>query len=138
MGARIITSTVLRYASSHTASTARYTTWFGAYSAANHNTILTHFTNLNSNNYSAYAFDCYCTDSGVYAYSSPSKYVSGPRLYCTTVLRSLCSYGKVFLCGSFWIAPVNGTDSQGGTLIHEVCTFTLSKANRFAMSDEHS
>ena len=119
---KLIAFDLLRYASAHTAATDRFTTWFGAYSAADHNTIVTHFTNLNSNNYSAYAFDCYCTDSGVYAYSSPSKYAFPAYSCCTTVLTMVYhSYGKVFLCGSFWIAPLNGTDSQGGTLIHEVC-----------------
>jgi peptidyl-Lys metalloendopeptidase len=30
------------------------------------------------------------------------------------------SFGHVYLCGAFWQAPTTGTDSKGGTLIHEV------------------
>ena len=33
---------------------------------------------------------------------------------------SYCSFGHVYLCGAFWSAPTTGTDSKGGTLIHEV------------------
>ena len=29
-------------------------------------------------------------------------------------------YGDVTLCNAFWEAPLNGTDSQGGTLVHVV------------------
>ena len=32
------------------------------------------------------------------------------------------SFGHVYLCGAFWEAPTTGTDSKGGTLIHEVCS----------------
>ncbi|KAK7037541.1 hypothetical protein VNI00_011033 [Paramarasmius palmivorus] len=34
------------------------------------------------------------------------------------------SYGVIYLCGAFWRAPVTGTDSRGGTLIHEASHFT--------------
>ena len=64
------------YLQAHTSSTSRFNTWFGTYSAADHSTVLTHFTNLNGNNYSAYSFDCSCTDYGVWAYSRPTMYVS--------------------------------------------------------------
>jgi peptidyl-Lys metalloendopeptidase len=33
-------------------------------------------------------------------------------------------FGEVFLCGAFWKAPLNGSDSQGGTLVHEASHFT--------------
>ncbi|KAI0347609.1 peptidyl-Lys metalloendopeptidase [Trametopsis cervina] len=93
------------YLQTHTASTPRFTTWFGKFSAADRTTVLTHFTNLNNNSYASYSFDCTCTDSGVYAYVRPDV------------------FGKVTVCGAFWQAPVTGTDSQGGTLIHESTHF---------------
>ncbi|KAF8152249.1 deuterolysin M35 metalloprotease [Crassisporium funariophilum] len=86
--------------------TNRFRTWFGAYDAAKHQTILTQFTNINRNNFSAYTYDCTCTQNDVYAYVYPSR------------------FGRVFLCGAFWQAPITGTDSKGGTLIHESSHFT--------------
>ena len=32
------------------------------------------------------------------------------------------SFGYIYLCGAFWQAPTTGTDSKGGTLVHEVCS----------------
>jgi peptidyl-Lys metalloendopeptidase len=32
-------------------------------------------------------------------------------------------FGTVYLCGSFWGAPVRGSDSKGGTLVHETSHF---------------
>lgn len=33
------------------------------------------------------------------------------------------SFGVIHLCGAFWQAPLIGTDSQGGTLVHESSHF---------------
>ncbi|KAF8963005.1 peptidyl-Lys metalloendopeptidase [Flammula alnicola] len=94
------------YASSHTSSTTRYTTWFGTYTTARHSTVVSQFSAISSNTFSSYTFDCTCTDSGTYAYVYPD------------------SFGTVYLCGAFWSAPTTGTDSKGGTLIHESSHFT--------------
>ena len=32
---------------------------------------------------------------------------------------------KIYLCGAFWAAPVTGTDSRAGTLIHEMTHFNV-------------
>jgi peptidyl-Lys metalloendopeptidase len=32
---------------------------------------------------------------------------------------------KIYLCGAFWRAPMRGTDSKGGTLVHEMSHFTV-------------
>ncbi|KAI0347608.1 peptidyl-Lys metalloendopeptidase [Trametopsis cervina] len=95
-----------QYTSTNTASTPRFTTWFGTYTSAHHSTILTHYSNLNGNTYSGYHFDCTCTESDTYAYVYPDD------------------FGHVYLCGAFWQAPTTGTDSKGGTLIHESSHFT--------------
>ncbi|KIP10094.1 hypothetical protein PHLGIDRAFT_101670 [Phlebiopsis gigantea 11061_1 CR5-6] len=94
------------YTTGHTASTTRFTTWFGTYTAAHHSTIQTHFSNLNGNTYSSFTYDCTCTESGTYAYVYPD------------------TFGTIYLCGAFWDAPTTGTDSKGGTLIHESSHFT--------------
>ncbi|KAH9858230.1 peptidyl-Lys metalloendopeptidase [Lenzites betulinus] len=94
------------YLSANTASTTRYTTWFGAYTAARHTTVLTHFANLDGNSYAGYTYDCTCTEADTYAYVYPD------------------TFGYVYLCGAFWDAPTTGTDSKGGTLIHESSHFT--------------
>lgn len=99
-------SSTYSYTQSKSAATTRYTTWFGTYTAARHTTIQTHFSNLNSNTYSSYTFDCTCTDANTYAY-----------VYAD-------DFGYVTLCGAFWNAPTTGTDSKGGTLIHESTHFT--------------
>ncbi|KAF5314762.1 hypothetical protein D9611_007174 [Ephemerocybe angulata] len=96
------------YLSSHTSSTTRYTTWFGAYTSSRHSTVLSHFTAISGNSYSSFTYDCTCTDSGTYAYVYPD------------------SFGTIYLCGAFWNAPVTGTDSRGGTLIHEASHFTAN------------
>ena len=68
------TSGAFSYASSHNSSTPRYTTWFGAYTAARHSTVISHFSNINANNFSSYEFDCStCTEPDTYAYVYPDK-----------------------------------------------------------------
>jgi peptidyl-Lys metalloendopeptidase len=51
--------------------------------------------------------DCSCTDRGIYAYVYPN------RPY------------DIYVCGAFWSAGESGTDSRGGTLIHELSHFTV-------------
>ncbi|KAJ3488199.1 hypothetical protein NLI96_g3032 [Meripilus lineatus] len=96
----------LAYLKAHTSATTRYTTWFGSYTSSRHTTVQNHFNNMNGNTYTSYHWDCTCTDSGVYAYVSPSD------------------FGHVYLCGAFWSAPTTGTDSKAGTIVHESSHFT--------------
>jgi peptidyl-Lys metalloendopeptidase len=92
----------------------RYRTWFGAPDSARQSTVTTHFSNI----YSALdtqnvAFDCTCTQS-YFAYVYPSQPYT------------------IYLCNSFWTANVSGTDSQAGTLVHEMSHFTV-----VAGTDDH-
>ena len=88
---------------------ARYTTWFGTYSAANLSTAKSHYNNIkNALGTQNIVFDCSCTDSGTYAYVYPDQ-----------------PY-KIYLCGAFWSAPNAGTDSRGGTIVHETSHFTVT------------
>ncbi|MEK8031954.1 M35 family metallo-endopeptidase [Ideonella sp. DXS29W] len=88
--------------------TQRYVKWFGAFSASRWNTVHTHFTNEeNAFKTKPLTLDCSCNDKGVYAY----VYANQPY--------------KIYLCGAFWSAPMKGTDSKGGTLVHEMSHFTV-------------
>lgn len=94
---------------------ARYTTWFGSYTSSRLSTARSHFSKV----YSAMlnqnvVFDCGCTSSA-YAYVYPTQ-----------------PY-KVYLCNAFWSAPLSGTDSKGGTIVHE-----LSHFNVVAATDDHA
>ena len=55
----------------------------------------------------ALTLDCSCKDSGTYAYVYPTQ-----------------PY-KIYVCGAFWNAPMTGTDSKGGTLVHEMMHFNV-------------
>lgn len=85
----------------------RYTKWFGANNASRVATIKTHFANIsNALNTAAITVDCSCTDSS-YAYVYPTQ-----------------PY-KIYVCSAFWSAPLTGTDSKGGTLVHEMSHFNV-------------
>ncbi|KAJ8073492.1 hypothetical protein PM082_011768 [Marasmius tenuissimus] len=100
-------SSAASYLSSHTSSTTRYVSWFGTYSSGRHATVLKHFNAIKGYPFSgSVTYDCSCTDSGTYAY----------------VYRD--DFGVIYLCGAFWSAPSTGTDSRGGTLVHESSHFT--------------
>ena len=96
------------YLSGTPTATTRYTTWFGALSTANWNTVKAHFTNIRAvYNTQPIVFDCGCTKKNTYAYVYPAQ-----------------PY-KIYLCGAFWSAPATGTDSKAGTLVHETSHFTV-------------
>lgn len=85
----------------------RYTTWFGSYTSSNYNTIKSHFAAISdalSNK--PLEFYCDCTSSA-YAYVYPNQ-----------------PY-KIHLCNAFWQAPTSGTDSKGGTIVHETSHFDI-------------
>ena len=85
----------------------RYTKWFGANNASRVATVKTHFNNISSAlNTAAITVDCSCTDSA-YAYVYPTQ-----------------PY-KIYVCNAFWSAPLTGTDSKGGTLVHEMSHFNV-------------
>jgi peptidyl-Lys metalloendopeptidase len=86
--------------------TPRYTTWFGAYSSNGWGTAKTHFTAIKGAiDTKPLNFDCGCKKK-YYAYVYPNQPYN------------------IYLCSVFWSAPVSGTDSKGGTIIHEMSHFT--------------
>lgn len=85
--------------------TARYTTWFGAFATSGWNTAKSHFSAIkDAFDNKPITVDCSCKKT-YYAYVYPTKpYV-------------------IYVCKAFWSAPLTGTDSKGGTLIHEMSHF---------------
>lgn len=97
----------LSYLQSHTAASPRYTTWFGAYTSSRHSTVQSHYSNLNSNDYTSFTYDCStCDEPDTYAYVYPDD------------------FGRIYLCDVFWETTTTGTDSRAGTLVHESSHFT--------------
>ncbi len=83
----------------------RYTTWFGVFASARYSTVTSHFNAISSAMQNAgITFDC-SSKQNVYAYVYPNRAVQDlPRRV-------------------YWTAPATGTDSQAGTLIHEMSHF---------------
>jgi len=85
----------------------RYVTWFGAITSARYNTVKTHFTAISdAMDNAGITFDCKCKQN-YYAYVYPNQPYN------------------IYLCKVFWSAPLSGTDSKAGTLIHEMSHFNV-------------
>lgn len=83
----------------------RYRSWFGAYNASRWDQAEANFGKIkDAIDNKPLTFDCGCQQS-YFAYVYPDQ-----------------PY-KVYLCKSFWTAPVNGTDSRAGTIVHELSHF---------------
>jgi len=83
----------------------RYTTWFGSYDASRYSKVKSNFAAIKD------AFlnkpitvDCGCKKT-YYAYVYPTQPYT------------------IYVCKAFWSAPMTGTDSKGGTLVHEMSHF---------------
>lgn len=97
----------MSYLSASPHATSRYTTWFGTYSSAGWGTAKSHFTAISDAfNTKPLTLDCGCKKS-YYAY----VYANKPYV--------------IYVCKAFWAAPMTGTDSKGGTLIHEMSHFNV-------------
>lgn len=86
---------------------ARYTSWFGAYTSSRYGTAKQHFVAIDAamdQSGGQVTINCGCNQS-YYAYVYPN------RPY------------EIFVCKAFWTAPLTGTDSKAGTLIHEMSHF---------------
>jgi peptidyl-Lys metalloendopeptidase len=85
----------------------RYTTWFGVYTNTRWNKVSDNFDAIkDALDNKPKVFDCSCNQS-YFAYVYPNQ-----------------PY-KVYLCRAFWNAPLTGTDSKGGTIIHEISHFNV-------------
>ncbi|QGZ42854.1 peptidase M35 [Pseudoduganella flava] len=88
----------------------RYTKWFGTYNSTRSATVKSHFANIkDALDNKPIVVDCSCQES-YYAYVYPTQ-----------------PY-KIYVCNAFWSAPLSGTDSKGGTLVHETSHFNVVAA----------
>lgn len=111
-----MTNSAASYLSGARGSQPRYTTWFGAYSLSRWSKVSTNFTKLKSAlDTKPLVLDCSCNEADTFAYVYPTQ-----------------PY-KVYVCGAFWSAPITGTDSKAGTLVHE-----LSHFNAIAGTKDHA
>ena len=85
---------------------ARYSKWFGASDAGRVSKVKTNMAAIkDAFDTKPVTVDCGCKKT-YYAYVYPNQ-----------------PY-KIFVCKAFWTAPMAGTDSKGGTLVHEMSHFT--------------
>ena len=99
---------------SQRASADRYTNWFGTYDASRYDKVTANYSKI----YDALVnkiVTFHSVDEDVYAYVYPDE-----------------PY-HIYLCSLFWAAPLQGTDSQAGTIIHETSHFTV-----VAGTDDHT
>jgi peptidyl-Lys metalloendopeptidase len=95
------------YLATYNSGSARYAKWFGPVNNTNWGTVASHFTSISDAfNTKPITLDCSCKKQ-YYAYVYPNK-----------------PY-QIYLCRAFWAAPLTGTDSRAGTLIHEMSHFTV-------------
>lgn len=93
----------------------RYTKWFGAYTASRYSTVKAHFAAIkDAFDTKPVTVDCGCKKT-YYAYVYPTQPYT------------------IYVCKAFWTAPLTGTDSKGGTLVHEMSHF-----NAVAGTDDHA
>jgi len=86
----------------------RYTEWFGAYSQNRYSQVVSGFDAMeNALANQTLQFDCNCNEDNVFAFVFPNRPF------------------EITLCPEFWRASINGTDSQAGTIIHEISHFTV-------------
>ncbi|HEX7817732.1 M35 family metallo-endopeptidase [Dyella sp.] len=94
----------------------RYTYWFGNHDDQRHATVKSNINEIKAAvDNAGITVDCSCTESGVFAYVYPNQPYD------------------VYVCPAFWSANNTGTDSRGGTLIHELSHFTA-----VAGTDDHA
>ena len=106
-GATNYSTNALSYLGGNNFTSPRYSTWFGAYTSTRYNTVQSHFNSITDAFKNAgITFNCGCKQN-YYAYVYPTK-----------------PY-EIFLCKVFWTAPLSGTDSKAGTLIHEMSHFNV-------------
>lgn len=85
----------------------RYTKWFGTYDSGRYSTMKAHFTAIkDAFDNKPITVDCGCKKT-YYAYVYPTQPYT------------------IYVCKAFWSAPMSGTDSKGGTLIHEMSHFNV-------------
>jgi peptidyl-Lys metalloendopeptidase len=111
---RAMTVDAQAYLASNQPGGARYSTWFGAADAGRASLVTTHFNAIrDAFDNRPLKIDCGC-NAAYFAYVYPAQPYT------------------VYVCRAFWSAPLTGTDSRGGTLVHELSHFDV-----VAATDDH-
>ena len=85
----------------------RYTKWFGTVTSTRQATVKANFSAIkDAFDNKSVVVDCGCNQN-YYAYVYPTQ-----------------PY-RIYVCKAFWTAPLTGTDSKGGTLVHEMSHFNV-------------
>ncbi|MCC2957035.1 peptidase M35 [Massilia sp. IC2-477] len=93
---------------------ARYGSWFGAFDAGRAATVNSNFSAIrDAFETKPVKIDCGC-NADYFAYVYPAQPYN------------------IYVCKAFWTAPLTGTDSRGGTLLHEMSHF-----DAVAGTDDH-
>ncbi|WP_299791762.1 M35 family metallo-endopeptidase [uncultured Shewanella sp.] len=96
-----------QHLSGNNTASVRYSTWFGDYNSSRWNTVSNNFNKIDDAlNNEPLTFDCSCKKK-YFAYVYPTQPYT------------------IYMCSAFWSAPVTGTDSKGGTIIHETSHFNV-------------
>ena len=104
----------LAYLSSGKEQGQRYTNWFGVPDATRQATVNKNFTAIkDAFETKPVKVDCGC-DEDYFAYVYPMQPYT------------------IYVCNAFWTAPMSGTDSKGGTMLHEMSHFDI-----VAGTDDH-
>ena len=104
----------VEYLSSRKEQGPRYVNWFGPHEAARVTTVTNNFSAIkNAFETKPVKVDCGC-DEPYFAYVYPAQPYN------------------IYVCKAFWTAPMTGTDSMGGTLLHEMSHFDV-----VAGTDDH-
>ncbi|KAG8780407.1 hypothetical protein FRC12_023065 [Ceratobasidium sp. 428] len=96
----------------------RYTTWFGKLSASGYYDASSRYERIGTDATES-RYDC-------------SACKSNPRINFNTTFAYVRrnAPGMIYLCGSFWRAPVTGADSRAGTIVHENSHFVANGGAR--------
>lgn len=104
----------LEYLTSRKQQGQRYVQWFGPHDATRVATVINNFTAIkDAFETKPVKVDCGCNEP-YFAYVYPAQPYN------------------IYVCRAFWTAPLTGTDSMGGTLLHEMSHF-----NVVAGTDDH-
>ena len=96
-----------KYLATVSSGSQRYPEWFGTYTPARGAMAYDHFVKLtDAFTNKSVTLDCKCKKP-YYAYVYPND-----------------PY-KIYVCSAFWQAPLTGTDSKAGTLVHEMSHFMV-------------
>ncbi|KAG8721302.1 hypothetical protein FRC09_008105 [Ceratobasidium sp. 395] len=98
--------------------TARYTNWFGNFTVSGYNDVLSRYQKIGTDATES-RYDC-------------AACITHPKINFNTTYAYVNRRAPetIYLCGVFWRAPVTGTNSRAGTIVHENSHFIVNGGAR--------